>query len=120
MRDSIAVPSLGEYTTNLLFSAFVSLRTCKVSVTDSRGVEHAVEVVADSLFEAAALGLQVLRTDGWTEPIGGSTRIEVEVRQPVTKHAVTLMQIQKWLDGATQSPNERVKKDRLKRLLVGR
>jgi len=96
----------------------VSLRTCRVSVIDSRGVEHAVEVVADSLFEAAALALQVLRNDGWTEPIGGSTRIQVEVREPITRHAVTLMQIQRWLDGATQSPNERVKKDRLKRLLI--
>jgi hypothetical protein len=83
-------------------------------------VEHAVEVVADSLFEAAALGLQILRKDGWSDPIGGSTRINVEVREPATKHAVTLMQIERWLEGATQSPNERVKKDRLKRLLAER
>ena len=87
---------------------------------DARGVEHAIEVVADSLFEAAALGLQILKKDGWTEPIGASTRIEVEVREPVTRHVVTRMQIQRWLDGATQSPNERVKKDRLKRLLSER
>lgn len=40
--------------------------------------------------------------------------------QPVTKHVVTLTQTQRWLDGATQSPNERVKKDRLKRLLSER
>lgn len=96
------------------------LRTCSVSIFDGRGVEHAVEVVADSLFEAAALGLQILKKDGWTEPIGASTRIQVEVREPVTKHVVTLMQIQRWLDGATQSPNERVKKDRLKQLLAER
>jgi len=102
------------------YPPFVSLRTCRVAVTDSRGVEHAVEVLADSLFEAAALGLRVLKDDGWTEPIGGSTRIQVEVREPVTRHVVTLMQIQRWLDGATQSPHEWVKKDRLKRLLVAR
>ena len=98
----------------------MSLRTCRVSVLDARGVEHAIEVVAESLFEAAALGLQILKKDGWTEPVGGTTRIHVEVREPVTRHVVTLMQIQRWLYGATQSPNERVKKDRLKRLLAGR
>src|SRR5690349_18838339 len=52
--------------------------------------------------------------------LDGTTRIQVEVREPVTKHVVTVMQIQRWLDGATQSPNERVKKDRLKRLLAER
>ena len=50
---------------------------------------------------------------------GGVTRakIEVEVRDPATKHTVTLQQIERWLSGATISPNERVKKDRLKAML---
>lgn len=36
---------------------------------------------------------------------------------PAVRHAVTVMQIERWLQGATTSPNERVRKDRLKQLL---
>jgi hypothetical protein len=57
--------------------------TCRVSFTDAQGVEHAVEVLADSLFEAAGLGLGLLKKDGWVkqEP-GPLTRILGEVRNP--------------------------------------
>jgi hypothetical protein len=51
-------------------------------------------------------------------PIGAATKLEVEVREPITRHTLTLLQIQRWLDGATPSPNERVKKDRLRALLT--
>jgi hypothetical protein len=96
----------------------VSLRTCRVTFVDGRGVRHGVDVQAESLFEAAILGLQILRRDTWVEQIGPSTRLEVEVREPVTRHVVTLLQVQRWLDGATPSPNERVRKDRLKQILA--
>lgn len=95
----------------------MSLRTCLVSFTDNRGVKHGVEVQAESLFEAAVLAIQILRKEGWTDPIGVSTRIEVEVREPVTRHTLTLLQVERWLNGASTSPNERIKKDRLKGLL---
>jgi hypothetical protein len=96
-------------------------RTCTVTLTDSRGIRHSVEVVAESLFEAAVLGLGILRRDDWfQEGLGAATRIEVEVREPATRHTVTLTQIERWLSGATISPNERVKKDRLKGMLRNR
>ena len=41
----------------------VPLRPCLVSFTDSRGVQHSVEVTAETLFEAAALGVALLRKD---------------------------------------------------------
>jgi hypothetical protein len=59
-----------------------------------------------------------LKKDGWVEgTVGAATRIEIEVREPATKHTITLMQIERWLSGATISPNERVRKDRLKGML---
>jgi hypothetical protein len=77
-----------------------------------------VEVVADSLFEAAILRLQILRKEEWFQDgIAAGRKIEVAVREPITIHTVTLQQIERWLRGATISPNERVKKDRLKGLL---
>jgi hypothetical protein len=95
----------------------VPRRTC--AVTDARGVRHTAEVSASSLFEAAVLAVQVLRRDGWIEDaIGGGSKLEVEVREPATRHMVTMLQIKRWLNGATISPNERVKKDRLRSLLT--
>jgi hypothetical protein len=88
-----------------------------VTFTDGRGVRHTVDVTAESLFEAAALALATLKGDGWTDPIGPATCLEVEVRNPAVRHAVTVLQIQRWIQGATSSPNERVKKERLARLL---
>lgn len=44
-------------------------------------------------------------------------KLEVDVREPATKHTITLLQIERWLSGATISPNERVKKDRLRAML---
>ena len=40
------------------------MAVCRVSFTDS-GIEHAVEVSADSLYEAAALAIAEFRK-GWT------------------------------------------------------
>jgi hypothetical protein len=107
-----------EQNTKLVLPYDVPLRSCQVSFTDSRGIRHTAEVQADSLFEAAVLALGILKHDGWiTETIGAATRLEVEVREPVTRHVVTLLQVQRWLNGATPSPSDRVKKDRLKALL---
>lgn len=95
----------------------MAVQTCIVTLTDSRGVRHTVDVVAESLFEAAGLALVAFKQDGWTESFGPATRIEVEVRPPAVRHLVSVLQIQRWLQGATISPNERLKKDRLKALL---
>jgi hypothetical protein len=97
----------------------MAVQTCSVTFIDPRGVRHTVDVLAESLFEAAALGLAALKKDGWTEPVGPATKLEVEVRSPAVKHAVSVLQIQRWLHGATSSPNERVRKDRLKSIISG-
>ncbi len=98
----------------------MALKTCTVSFRDPAGITHSVEVTAESLFEAAASALAVFKKDGWTDPLGAATRLEVEVREPSAKHTVTVMQIQRWLQGATPSPAERVKKDKLRELLARR
>ncbi len=84
----------------------------------SDGLRHSTRVQAEAVFEAAAVGLAILKKDGWTPPIGGATLINVEVREPVTSHQLTVIQIQRWLQGATTSPNERVRKDRLRAILA--
>lgn len=98
----------------------VSLRICAVSFADMRGVRHTVEVQAESLFEAAILGVRTFRGDPWIEHVGPATVLDVEVREPAAKHAITMIQVERWLEGASTSPNEGVKKAKLKDLLVSR
>jgi len=44
------------------------------SCRDLAGTEHAVEVTAESLYEAVAQALGILRGDIWVEEIGDATR----------------------------------------------
>jgi hypothetical protein len=96
----------------------VAAQVCSVSFTDTRGIRHAVEVQAESLFEAAILAVRVFRKSEWVDHVGAAMRLDVEVRPPATKHTITLMQVQRWLEGAVTSPNELVKKTKLKELLA--
>jgi len=98
----------------------VSDRTCSVSFTDTRGIKHSVELTADSLFEAAARGLKMLRSGDWADPPGQSTILEIEVRNPGMKHTVSVQQLGRWLNGASSSPRESMKKIALRKLLTAR
>jgi hypothetical protein len=91
---------------------------CSVSFKDERGIRHAVEVEAESLFEAAILAVRAFRKAEWIDNVGPAMPLEVEVRAPVIKHTITLIQVQRWLEGSVNSPNEMVKKAKLKELLT--
>jgi hypothetical protein len=98
----------------------VAERTCTVSFTDTRGIKHSVDVTADSLFEAAVLGVKVLRAGEWNDPPAQTAVIEVEVRNPSVRHTVSLVHISRWLNGTSNSPAESMKKVKLRKLLATR
>jgi hypothetical protein len=79
-----------------------------------------VELTADSLFEAAAMGLKALRDGEWNEPPTQSTLLEVEVRNPGVKHTVSVQQLSRWLNGASGSPRESMKKIALRKMLTSK
>ena len=85
-----------------------------------RGIRHSAEVEAESLYEAAVQGIRRLNQDPWMERIGPGTKLEVEVREPAVKHALSVEQVERWLAGATTNPTEATKKAKLKLLLVQR
>ena len=64
------------------------------------------------------LSVRRFRNDPWIEHVGNATVLDMEIREPSTKHAITLQQVERWLAGATTNPNEAVKKAKLKNLLV--
>jgi len=77
----------------------VSLRTCRVTRRDIEGIEHTVEVSADSLYEAVARGLAALRDADWAADIRhGQTTITVMVKQPEVKHTVRMRDFEPWLE----------------------
>ena len=46
-------------------------------------------------------------------------RFEIQVRYPATTHCVSLAQLRRWVEGIAVSPDETLKKRRLKALLAG-
>src|SRR4030095_13612556 len=94
-------------------------RYCIVTLTDSRGIRHSVEVTAESLFEAGVIAVDLPRRAGWVEDVPGpATRWEIEVREPAVKYTVTLSQLQRWSNGAAKSLAERIRRERMGDLLA--
>jgi hypothetical protein len=95
----------------------VPLRVCTVSFKSATGISHSVDVEAETLYEAAGLGLARLKNDGWIEGLGPGTRLEIAVREPATIHSLTVHQLQKWVNGITSSPAEVLRRTKVKHLL---
>jgi len=90
------------------------MATCVVSYVDTSGIRHSVEVDAESMYEAAVLGIKVFRQHD-CEPREGN-RLEIEVRSSVV-HSLTMRKIHDWLNGGAKTPKEAVIKERLRGLL---
>jgi hypothetical protein len=96
----------------------VGLRTCKVSCCDLNGIEHIVEVTADSLYEAVAQGLRVFRENDWIDEMGrGQTTISIAVSHPEVQHRVRIQDFERWLESQGRTPAEMSLKACLRELL---
>jgi len=78
----------------------MALRSCLVSCRDLAGTEHAVEVTTrESLYQAVAQALGMLRGDIWVDEIGeGLTELKVRVKQPAVEHRVRTKDFRRWLE----------------------
>ena len=96
----------------------MAVRTCRVSRRDLDGVERALDVIAESLYHAAAQGLRAFRENDWAAEIGrGQTTISVVVKQPEVEHKVSAMDFERWLESEGRSPAEMSLKRRIRELL---
>ena len=93
------------------------LRVCTVWFKSPTCLTHGVDVEAETPCEAAGLGLARLKKDGWIEGLGPGTRLEIAVREPATRHSLTVQQLDRWLGGVTTSPAEVLRRARVKQLL---
>jgi hypothetical protein len=96
----------------------MSLRNCRVSCHDLKGVERTVEVTAESLYEAVAQGLRAFRQNVWVDDVGqGQTTVTVVVRNPEVQHKVRIQDFERWLESQGRTPAEVSLKSRLRQLL---
>jgi hypothetical protein len=78
------------------FVLVMPVRSCRVTIKDMDGVKHTVEVTAETLYEAVALGLVALRGNDWVMGIGQGLN---------------------WLERSTGAPREISKRSRIKTIL---
>jgi hypothetical protein len=89
-----------------------------VKIRDGDGVEHAVEVAAASLCEAAALGLQRFRRCDWSrEPSFQGGTLSVELWEEPTIHRVIIAELERWLKREGGKPREVALRDKLRNVL---
>jgi hypothetical protein len=93
----------------------MSLRTCHVSCCDFNGTEHAVEIAAETLYEAVAQALRLFRENDWVGEIGqGLTTVKVVVKQPPVAHHVRIKDFERWLEAQGKTPAEMTLKARVR------
>ena len=96
----------------------MSVRSCKVTIQDLEGVTHTVEVTAETLYEAVALGMAAIRTDEWVTGIAqGLNPVKVRVTNVAVEHEVRLMDFTQWLDRTGGSPREMSDRKRIRSIL---
>ena len=96
----------------------VPIRSCLVSFTDTEGIEHCVQIPAESLYEAAVEAMAAFKRGAFTEmPFGPTTRLRIRVKAPEEEHTITVGKVLSWLEGGAKSPSEGVKKSRLRERL---
>ena len=78
------------------------IKSYKVICLDTDGIEHVVSVSAESLCDAIAQGLRVIRTSEWVSPIAGNTVITVKIKEAEIEHRVRVRDFEAWLERRTR------------------
>ncbi len=96
----------------------MNVRSCRVTVTDSEGVDHTCVVSAGSLYEAVARGLVSLRRQEW---VGGVVlehgSVTVEIAEAPVEHRVKLQDFTQWLRKDGGSPRDVIQRGRVREIL---
>ena len=92
---------------------------CRVSYSDSDGATHAVEVEADSLYEAVALAVAEFRQDEiLTITPAPMTEFCVTVLRKPIEHRIRFRKVQEWVKPSTKGgPAGILLRERLRKLL---
>src|SRR5882757_3393078 len=93
-------------------------RSCRVTFKDLEGVKHTVQVTAETLYEAVALGLVALRGNDWVMGLAnGTNTVQVSVVDIPIEHSVKVQDFNAWLQRTAGTPREISKRARIKTIL---
>lgn len=93
---------------------------CRVSFTDSSGIECSVEVAAESLYEAAALAVAEFRKQGLLQAAIGPGTVLTVVSYPAAprRYSLTLGKLETWAKhGTCTGPHQKVQRDKIAAIL---
>jgi len=96
----------------------VPIQKCKVSFIDRRGVHHAVNVQAATLFEAVCRASAVFRHSVVEDPTWAAEFVVEIVEQPKS-YRVKTAEMKKWLARNGKSPRDLLHRKRLRETLEG-
>jgi len=94
------------------------VRVCIVKLNDDHGVEHRVKVRAESVYEAALLGLSRLERVGWESDGSQIGHVMVEVWEEPTRHYVDVKKLLSWLKAPGKLPPQEQRKVKLRKLVT--
>jgi hypothetical protein len=92
------------------------VRVCVVKLIDDHGAEHRVKVRAESVYEAALLGLKRLERVGWESDGSTIGRVMVEVWEEPTRHYIEVKRMLSWLKAPGKFPPDEARKAKLRKL----
>jgi hypothetical protein len=94
------------------------VRSCRVTIQDSEGLSHTVEVTAASLYEAVAHGLAAFRGNEWIADVGERFGVvKVSVAEVRVEHEVKLKDFTAWLERSGRSPREIIERQKIRSIL---
>lgn len=92
-------------------------RDCVVKVVDDLGVEHSVRVRAESVYEAALLGLKKLERVGGEGDDMQIPWVTVEIWEQPTRHRVNVPKMLRGLKEPGRFPRDKTRKEKLRTLI---
>jgi hypothetical protein len=96
----------------------MAVRSCRVTIQDTEGISHTVEVTAGSLYEAVAQGLAAFRGNEWITGVGERFGVvNVSVAEVRVEHEVKLKDFTTWLERSGRSPREIIERQRIRAIL---
>ncbi|HMI49903.1 MAG TPA: hypothetical protein VK525_00230 [Candidatus Saccharimonadales bacterium] len=92
-------------------------RKCVVKHWDRSGIEHSITIQAESLYEAAVVGIARLRPANLGGANAFAHTVRVEIHEEPTVHCVDVKKLESWLRSPGKTPAEQARKNELRKLL---
>jgi hypothetical protein len=101
---------------NLMESSAMALKTCRVTILNTNGVQHTAQVIAETLYEAVARAISALKAHPWTDDLCEGI-VRVTVQDTPVEHAVRLIEFKKWLAKNGGAPKNITRRQKVREIL---